>query len=159
MEKQNQFPFILIMLLYLIIVILSVLIIFLGKNIYDNINEERNTNYNLRVSLSYIANKLRQSDKSGSVEIKQVNGENALVLNEEYDDEQYQTWIYFYEGGIYEMFTDSENTFDLSDGMKLVDADVFNIEKVRDDLYRFYAASNEKSSELYLSIYSKVVTP
>jgi len=26
-------------------------------------------------------------------------------------------------------------------------------------LYRFYAASNEKSSELYLSIYSKVVTP
>jgi hypothetical protein len=159
MEKQNQFPFILIMLLYLIIVILSVLIIFLGKNIYDNINEERNTNYNLRVSLSYIANKLRQSDKSGSVEIKQVNGENALVLNEEYDDEQYQTWIYFYEGGIYEMFTDSENTFDLSDGMKLVDADVFNIEKDRDDLYRFYAASNEKSSELYLSIYSKVVTP
>lgn len=159
MEKQNQFPFILIMLLYLIIVILSVLIIFLGKNIYDNINEERNTNYNLRVSLSYIANKLRQSDKSGSVEIKQVNGENALVLNEEYDDEQYQTWIYFYEGGIYEMFTDSENTFDLSDGMKLVDADVFNIEKVRNDLYRFYAASNEKSSELYLSIYSKVVTP
>ncbi|HRC80614.1 MAG TPA: DUF4860 domain-containing protein [Sedimentibacter sp.] len=159
MEKQNQFPFILIMLLYLIIVILSVLIIFLGKNIYDNINEERNTNYNLRVSLSYIANKIRQSDKSGSVEIKQVNGENALVLNEEYDDEQYQTWIYFYEGGIYEMFTDSENTFDLSDGMKLVDADVFNIEKVRDDLYRFYAASNEKSSELYLSIYSKVVTP
>jgi len=159
MEKQNQFPFILIMLLYLIIVILSVLIIFLGKNIYDNINEERNTNYNLRVSLSYIANKIRQSDKSGSVEIKQVNGENALVLNEEYDDEQYQTWIYFYEGGIYEMFTDSENTFDLSDGMKLVDADVFNIEKDRDDLYRFYAASNEKSSELYLSIYSKVVTP
>jgi hypothetical protein len=57
------------------------------------------------------------------------------------------------------MFTDSENTFDLSDGMKLVDADVFNIEKDRDDLYRFYAASNEKSSELYLSIYSKVVTP
>ena len=159
MEKRNQFPFILIMLLYLIIVILSVLIIFLGKNIYDNINEERNTNYNLRVSLSYIANKIRQSDKSGSVEIKQVNGENALVLNEEYDDEQYQTWIYFYEGGIYEMFTDSENTFDLSDGMKLVDADVFNIEKDRDDLYRFYAASNEKSSELYLSIYSKVVTP
>jgi hypothetical protein len=43
--------------------------------------------------------------------------------------------------------------------MKLVDADVFNIEKDRDDLYRFYAASNEKSSELYLSIYSKVVTP
>ena len=159
MEKQNQFPFILIMLLYLIIVILSVLIIFLGKNIYDNINEERNTNYNLRVSLSYIANKVRQSDKGGAVELRQVNGENALVLNEEYDDEEYQTWIYFYEGGIYEMLTDSGSTFELSDGMKLLDADVFNIEKVRDNLYIFYAASNERNSELYLSIYSKAVTP
>lgn len=95
-NRQNQFPFIFIMLIYLIIVILSVMIISLGKNIYDSINEERNTNYNLRVSLSYIANKIRQSDKRGAVEIRQVSGVNALVLNEEFDEEKYQTWIYFY---------------------------------------------------------------
>ena len=50
------------MLLYLVIVILSVIVISLGKNIYDKINEDRNINYELQVSLSYIANKIRQSD-------------------------------------------------------------------------------------------------
>lgn len=147
------------MLLYLIIVILSVMIISLGKNIYDNINKERNTNYELRVSLSYIANKARQSDKQNSVEIKGLHGVNALVINEVFDEEKYQTWIYFYDGAIYEMFTDEENPFELSDGMKVVEADMFNIEEVKRDLYKFTAVSDDESAELYLSLYSKVVTP
>lgn len=158
-NRQNQFPFIFIMLIYLIIVILSVMIISLGKNIYDSINEERNTNYNLRVSLSYIANKIRQSDKRSAVEIRQVSGVNALVLNEEFDEEKYQTWIYFYEDGIYEMYTDAGAAFELSDGLKVVDADAFSIEKVKDDLYRFYTSSNERSAEMYLSVSSKAVKP
>ncbi len=159
MDRQNNFSFqfIFTMLLYLIIVMLSVMIISLGKNIYDNINEDRNTNYELRVSLSYIANKIRQSDKMNTVEIKKLNDTNAVVINEVHEDEEYQTWIYFYDGAIYEMLTDADSTFELSDGMKVVDVDLFKIEAVEDDLYKFTAVSNEVSSELYLSVYSKAV--
>ncbi|HBC31286.1 MAG TPA: hypothetical protein DC024_08605 [Clostridiales bacterium] len=159
MDRQNQFSFqfIFVMLLSLIIVILSVMIITLGKNIYDNINEDRNTNYELQVSLSYIANKIRQSDKNEAVEIKELNGINAVVINEVYDEEKYQTWIYFYDGAIYEMFTDADNAFELSDGMKVVKAELFEIEKLKDNLYKFTAASNGEISELYLSLYSKAV--
>ena len=142
------------MLLYLLIVILSVMIISLGKNIYDNINEDRNTNYELRVTLSYIANKIRQSDKMGAVEIKEFNGVNAVVINEVYDEENYQTWIYFYDGAIYEMFTDEVTTFDLADGMKVVEADLFNIEELNNSLYKFTAVSKEESAELSLCLYS-----
>ncbi len=157
MDTKNQFSFqfIFVMLLYLIIVILSVMIISLGKNIYDRINKDRNTNYELRVSLSYIANKIRQSDIDKAVEITKLNGVDAVLINELFDDEKYQTWIYFYDGAIYEMFTDADTAFELSDGMKVVDADDFNIEKVRDDLYKFTAVNNEESSDLYLSLYSK----
>lgn len=158
-NKEFSFHFIFVMLLYLIIVILSVMIISLGKNIYDNINEERNTNYELRVSLSYIANKIRQSDKDKTVEIKDLHGVNALVINEVFDEERFQTWIYFYDGAIYEMFTDEENLFELSDGMKVVEADLFNIEEVKHDLYKFTALSNGESADLYLSLYSKAVRP
>lgn len=159
MNRQNQFSFqfIFIMLLYLIIVILSVMIISLGKNIYGSINEDRNTNYELRVSLSYIANKIRQSDKSQAIEIKKLNGANAVVINEVYDEEKYQTWIYFYDGAIYEMFTDEGSTFEFTDGMKVVEVDFFQIKKIKDDLYKFTAVSNEESTELYLSLYSKAV--
>lgn len=152
--NQFSFQFIFIMLLYLIIVILSVMIISLGKNIYDNINEDRNMNYELRVSLSYIANKIRQSDKKETVEIKELHGVNAVVINEVYDEEKYQTCIYFYDGAIYEMFTDEDTTFELSEGMKVVEADLFQIEKIKDSLYKFTAISKEARAELYLSLYS-----
>ena len=160
MDRQNQFSFqfIFIMLLYLVIVILSVMVISLGKNIYDKINEDRNKNYELQVSLSYIANKIRQSDINDAVEIKDLNGIDAVVINEVYDEEKYQTWIYFYDGAIYEMFTDAGSTFELSDGTRVVEADLFKIEKIKDNLYKFTAVSKEENSELYLSLYSKAVT-
>lgn len=141
------------MLLYLIIVILSVMIISMGKNVYDNINNDRNTNYQLRVSLSYLANKIRQSDKQETIEIKELQGVNSIVISEIFD-EGYKTWIYFYNGSIYEMLTDDENSFELSDGMEIVDLDLFTIEEINDGLYKFVVASNGKSAGLYLSLYS-----
>ena len=160
MNKQNNinqfsFQFVFIMIINLIIVILSVMIISLGKNIYDNINNDRNTNYDLRVSLSYIANKIRQSDKKDAVEITELNGINSVVINEVYDEEEYRTYIYFYDGAIYEMFTDRDSAFDLSDGMKITDVDLFEINVIKDSLYKFTAISKEERAELYLSVYSR----
>lgn len=153
-SKSFSFHLLFIMFLYIIIVILSVMIISLGKNIYDNINEDRNTNYELRVSLSYIANKIRQSDKKNTVEIKELHDTDALVINEVYDEEIYQTWIYFYNDGIYEMFIDENAAFELSDGMKIVETNSFKMEKVKNNLYKFTAGSNNKSSDLYITVYS-----
>jgi len=159
MNKQNfskkfSFQFIFIMLLFLIIVILSVMIIILGENIYENINEDRTNNYELRVSLSYIANKVRQSDKTNTVNLKTLNDENAIVINEVYDDEHYETWIYFYDNAIYEILTDENSTFNMEDGMKIIDIDSFNILQIKDNLYKFTASNNEKSAELVLNLYS-----
>lgn len=153
-SKQFSFQFIFIMMLFLIIVLLSVMIIILGKNIYENINEDRSNNYELRVSLSYIANKIRQSDKQNAVEVKKLNDDYAVVINEIYDDENYETWIYFYNNALYEILIDESSTFNLEDGMKIVDVDHFEILKIKDNLYKFTADSNEESSELVLNLYS-----
>jgi len=153
-SKQFSFQFIFIMLLFLIIVILSVMIIILGENIYENINIDRTNNYELRVSLSYIANKVRQSDKTNTVNLKTLNDENAIVINEVYDDAHYETWIYFYNNAIYEILTDENSTFNMEDGMKIIDIDSFNILQIKDNLYKFTASNNEKSAELVLNLYS-----
>ncbi|WP_019229679.1 DUF4860 domain-containing protein [Sedimentibacter sp. B4] len=153
-SKQFSFQFVFIMLLFLIIVILSVMIIVLGKNIYANINEDRDSNYEIRVSLSYIANKIRQSDKQGTVEIRNYENNNAVVINETYDDENYETWIYFYDNAIYEMFADENATFLPEEGMKIVDCDSLEITKIKDNLYKFAVSSSADSSELVLNLYS-----
>lgn len=153
-SKQFSFQFVFIMLLYLIIVILSVMIIVLGKNIYVNINDDRDNNYEIRVSLSYIANKVRQSDKQGAVEIRDYEGSNAIIINESYDEENYETWIYFYDNAIYEMFTDENSSFQPEEGMRIVDCDKLEITKLNDNLYKFAVNSSTESSELILNLYS-----
>lgn len=152
--KHFTFQFIFIMFLFLLIVILSVLIILLGRDIYSTINRDRAANYDKRVSLSYVANKIRQSDKENSVRIENLNGENAVVINETYDNEDYETWIYFYDNAIYEMFTDAGREFSPDDGMKVLGVESFAIEKLKDNLYKFTAKVNEESAELVLNLYS-----
>lgn len=153
-QKNFSFHFIFIMLLYLIIVVLSFMIISLASNIYNKINQDRNTNYEIRVPLSYIANKLRQADKEGALEIKDLQGQNSVLINEVYDEEKYQTWIYFYDGAIYEIFTDTFTSFDLSDGIRIIETDLFEIEEIKDNLYKFTTVNDGIESQLYLSLYA-----
>lgn len=153
-ENNQSYQFIFILLLFFIIAIISLMVILLGKDIYSSINEDRISNYEKRVSLSYVANKIRQSDKENNIRIENLNGINAIVINEKYDEAVYETWIYHYDNAIYEMFTDEGVEFNLDDGMRIMEIDNFNIELINDNLYKFKATSNQESTELILCLYS-----
>lgn len=153
---SNQFSiqFVFIMFLFLIIVLLSVMIINLGQNIYSNINEDRTKNYEIRVSLSYIANRIRQADKENAVCIKNLNGNLAVLINETYDGLNYETWIYYYDNYLYEILIDEGESFQQSDGMKVLKVDSFNISKLKENLFKFSVEEGNSSSDLVLSLYS-----
>lgn len=153
--RQFSFQFVFIMLLFLLIVFLSVMIIFNGNEIYSKINKDRETNYEKRVSLSYVSNKIRQNDKKGSVRIDSLHGEHAVVIKEEYDGAEYETWIYFYDNGIYEMFTDANMKFNLEDGIKILDIENFEIKQLKDNLYKFTAKNYNEKTVLILNLYSE----
>jgi hypothetical protein len=130
------------------------MIITLGKNVYSNINYDRASNYELRVSLSYIGNKIRQADKKDAVNIKDINGNHAVVIKETYDGLNYETWIYYYDNCINEILVDEGTLFNLSDGMKILEVESFTISKVKDNLFKFSVKDNDNSAELVLSLYS-----
>jgi hypothetical protein len=153
-SKQFSFQFILILLLFLMITIMSLMIILMGKDIYSSINNDRAINYEKRVSLSYVANKIRQSDRENSIEVRSLGDSKAVVIKDLYDDQVYETWIYHFDNAIYEMFTDEGVEFTPDDGMKVMEIESFNIEEMRPDLYKFTASSNNESTELIISIYS-----
>jgi len=142
------------MLLFLIIVIMSVMIILLGQNIYENINEDRADNYAKRVSLSYIANKVRQADKENSVRIEKSGDIQALVIKEVYDGDYYETWIYYYNNGLYELFADEDIQFNPEDGMKIMNVDSFSIERLNNKLYKFIAEYDKSNIELIINVNS-----
>mgnify|MGYP000913801711 FL=1 len=152
--KQFSFHAIFVMLLFLILVFLSAMIIMLGRNIYSEINSDRTANYEKRVSLSYVTNKIRQNDKKDCVKIEKLNGENAVVITEAYEDEKYETWIYFYNNAVYEILVTAGTKFNLDDGMKILNVNGFTIEFLKNNLYKFTAKSNTESTEVILNLNS-----
>lgn len=157
MKKENNanhflIPYIFILLLFLTIAIISFMMILAGKNIYKNINEDREINYCLRVSLSYVANKIRQGDKNEGIEIKNINGNNALIIKETYNDINYETWIYHYDGCLYEIFIDEGSEFEMIDGNEIIKVEGFEIVKVKDNLFKFTVKSKNIIEELSIAI-------
>ncbi|MBP1926239.1 hypothetical protein J2Z76_002104 [Sedimentibacter acidaminivorans] len=153
-SSKFSIQFIFIMLLFLIIVILSIMIINLGKEIYISINNDRTNNYELRVSLSYISNKIRQADKKSMVDIRDFNGNPAIVIKETYDGLNYENWIYYNDNNIYEILIDEGESFGIYDGMKVLEVDNFNISKINDNLYKISVVEEGRSSDLVISLYS-----
>jgi len=158
-EISNHFSiqFIFVLLLFLIIAVLSVMIIFLGKDIYNKINDDRNMNYDIRVSLSYIANKVRQADKDDTIYMSELNGDPALVIKETYDGSSYETWIYHYDKYLYEIFIDEGSPFEPADGTEILEIDKFTISELQDNTFKFSAESKGNTADIIISMYSKQV--
>lgn len=159
MKKENsinQFliPYIFIMLLFLVMVILSFMMILAGKNIYNNINEDRKNNYDIRVTLSYVANKIRQADRSDGIDIREINDNNALVIRETYDDVNYETWIYYYNDSLYEIFIDEGSDFELIDGNEILKIEDFDILKLKENLFKITVNSAKNTEELVIALKS-----
>ena len=119
-SKENRTldtTFILFLLsIFAVTVFLTVLF---SANAYKSINANTNKNFNHISPLSYIASKVRQSDTIGFIRIEEKEGTKALVIKTFGDSEIYETWIYNYDGYIYEIFVDEFADFSLSDGIAI----------------------------------------
>ena len=67
---------------------------------YSRVYEGKSLNSELRVALSFIHMKIRQNDLKDAIRIEEnpVNGDPAIVIREEYEDEAYEIWIYQDDG-------------------------------------------------------------
>ncbi len=73
--------------------------------------ERAEANNGARVLSAYVRSMVRAEDAEGSVGIEEYDGITALALREKIEDGEYVTWLYPYEGQLYEMFTEAEYGF------------------------------------------------
>lgn len=73
---------------------------------YQRIYEGKSASSEVRVALSFVQMKIRQNDSKGAIRIESnpINQEPSLVIQEIYDGETYETWIYRDEGKLREAF-------------------------------------------------------
>lgn len=152
-RKKHSIDVMFVFVLFAVFAILSVLIIFIGSGVYGRISENKEINGQTRTILSYIANKVRETDGRDNVFIMEKDGEQVLVLRHEYDDYSLDTWVYEYDSKLMEMTVDSGDEFELKYGDVLLDTEgvEFGIDEDNQLLNVSVFDKNDKESKM--SIY------
>ena len=120
-KKGNAVSVLFTMLLFLVFVLCALFTALIGSRVYENINVRSDANYTGSTALSYIANKVRQGDRAGMVNVVDVDGTQVLEMKQEIGESEYVTWIYWDHGSIRELFTDTSSGLGLADGLEILE--------------------------------------
>lgn len=93
------------LLLCCIFLICLLAVLLMGTDVYKGVASLSEDGYGGRTCLAYIEAKLRSADSEDCIRVGQFADVSALFLSEYYDDDEYVTVIYCYEGQLYELFT------------------------------------------------------
>lgn len=113
------------MLLFLVFVLCALFTVLFGGKVYENIGARMENNYAGSVALNYVANKVRQGDRAGSVRVVEIEGTPVLEIGQEVNESRYVTWIYYREGTIRELFTRKDSGLSLADGLVIIECGGF----------------------------------
>ena len=156
-SKKHVIDTVFVICLMLLFLLSALTIIAIGASIYKKNVAQTNDNYAQRVSIAYVTEKVRQSDVSGSIFVRELFGQNVLVFQQEVNGDLYNTYIYCHEGYLMELFArDDLESFYPQTGQKILKINSFMIEKASDDLLRATITEEDGIEEtVYISIHSK----
>ena len=100
-----------------------------GGTAYQRAEQNRTAQGELRVALSFLQMKLRQSDVAGAVALapNPVNGQDALVLTEVIQETTYETWLYHDEGYLREALILAGETFNNDMSFEIAKLDALSL--------------------------------
>lgn len=156
MKQKHSIDTVFALALFCLFAVMALLVLSSGIRTYRGIEESMQSHYDQRTALSYIASKVRHYDAAGSVSVGDFGGENALCLREEIDGYEFCTWIYEYDGQIYELFTEPECELTPDCGEAILSADSLEFEREGDLIYVQCTGVDGAKAELCLALRSGV---
>lgn len=131
-EKKHSINLVFTLALLGIFALSAVFVAVLGAQVYSRTAEKMDDNYNARTSLVYLTEKIRQSPGK-NIEIKTVDGNEALVLNRDIDGKAYRSWIWSSDGKLREVLVPEGEKVKSTDGQEIMDINNFSL-SVKGDL-------------------------
>lgn len=129
----------------------ALLVLASGARIYQEISGEMEQQYSQRTALSYIVTKVRHYDSAGAVELGTLSDTPALLMRESDEDGDYVTYLYWYEGSLWELFCYDGDEFLPNDGEELMELERLHF-ALEGELLEIscMAAGREDSQYVYL---------
>ncbi len=127
---------IMVILLMIIFAASMSVLIYQGSVTYRNIINNKNEEENVRIALSYVNMRIKQNDISENIVVDTTGykGQDVLIIHHYGEEEGLMSYIYYYEGYLWECYTDGdldhtlsteiiplkEMTFEFNDNQKAV---------------------------------------
>lgn len=121
-KTKTSFGGLAVLLLFAVFAVCILSVLLTGADVYKGLASRSAESYEQRTSAQYIATRVRQADRLGSISVRQFGEEDALVLAETIQDTVYETLIYYSGGMIRELFIQSGAGFAPEDGFEVMEA-------------------------------------
>ncbi len=129
-KAGHSIDFIFPVMLFFIFSLCAVTAILLAANVYSETASGASLNASSRTAVSYITEKIHQSDENGNTSTGRFNGIDAIII----DQDDCRTYIYEYQGTLYELYEKKEAHALPGSGNKIMDVKEFTIEESYDRL-------------------------
>lgn len=113
----------------------SILVVYFGARVYENINRGMERNFASRTAVAYITEKLRQRDSEGTADIVKLEGHNAIMLIKKTDELIESTYIFSDEGYLKEVTVKGEERPSLSDGVEIMELGSFTVKEIAEGIF------------------------
>ena len=143
-----------VLLIFCIFIFSVLLVLLLGARVLQVVSSSGDGAYAKRTCVQYITEKIRHSDSGGAVFVSGFSGDDAdtqtLFLPQEIDGETYYTRIYYYNGGICELFSESGAEAVPADGTLIVECSYITFEQ--DSSLLGFTVGNSDGSESSMTV-------
>ena len=124
-ERNHAIAGVFVFLLLGVFAVFSTMLVLIGAQAYRTITVHSEEHSLDRTMYTYMLNSLRGDDAEGSVEIRNENGLEMLVVSYNYGWEILEKRIYCYDGYLRELLSSPQNEFDPANGEEICEAEEF----------------------------------
>lgn len=143
-EKKHVVDLIFPIALFFVFAATSLIVVLMASNIYSSTTKASKEGFETRTVLSYITEKIHQSDENQSISVSTFDGLDALVIRRQYEDNNsYTTYIYEDNGVLRELFIKDGTDASASDGKELMPVNHFTVEALSDTQFCFSCISED----------------
>ncbi|MCI9218072.1 MAG: DUF4860 domain-containing protein [Dorea sp.] len=136
-KRKHMIDYLFPIALFFVFAISALTVLLLAARIYQSTTENSSLNYTSRTSLSYISEKIHQNDMDGKVTIGSFDGCDALIMEQNIDEDIYYTYIYANNKELKELFIKDGVTANASAGRTILEIQNFSMKQLSNNLLEF----------------------
>lgn len=155
MERKHVIDFLFPLALFFALAASSVALVVLASGSYSRQVHTSEDSYASCTALSYVTEKLHHADSSDAIVAGTFDGQDAILIRQEYSGQSYVTYLYAYDGYLRELFIKEGVAASAGDGREILATDGFSFEESRDGLFHLSCTDSDGNlSDTYVSIKS-----